>query len=115
MSGLLSRPAIAVVGTRHPTPYGTGMAEVLARDLAARKMVILSGMARGIDTAAHRGALGARGHTVAVWGTGTDVIYPKENKSFGRKYPHRGRDHRLGVSLRHLSLRRKTSPSATAS
>jgi DNA processing protein len=78
---LLSRPAIAVVGTRHPTPYGTGMAEILARDLGSRRMVILSGMARGIDTAAHRGALAAKGSTVAVWGTGIDVIYPKENKS----------------------------------
>jgi DNA processing protein len=78
---LLSRPAIAIVGTRHPTPYGTGMAEILARDLALRRMVILSGMARGIDTAAHRGALAANGKTVAVWGTGVDVIYPKENKS----------------------------------
>jgi DNA processing protein len=78
---LLSRPSIAIVGTRHPTPYGTGMAEILARDLASRKMVILSGMARGIDTAAHRGALTAGGSTVAVWGTGVDVIYPKENKS----------------------------------
>jgi DNA processing protein len=78
---LLSRPAIAIVGTRAPTPYGTGMAEILARDLATRKLVILSGMARGVDTAAHRGALGASGKTVAVWGTGVDVIYPKENKS----------------------------------
>jgi DNA processing protein len=78
---LLARPAIAVVGTRHPTPYGTGMAEILARDLASRRMVILSGMARGIDTAAHRGALAGKGRTVAVWGTGIDVIYPKENKS----------------------------------
>jgi DNA processing protein len=78
---LLARPAIAIVGTRHPTPYGTGMAEILARDLAAHRMVILSGMARGIDTAAHKGALSARGSTIAVWGTGIDVIYPKENKS----------------------------------
>jgi DNA processing protein len=78
---LLARPAIAVVGTRHPTPYGTGMAEVLSRDLSSRRMVILSGMARGIDTAAHRGAISAGGITVAVWGTGVDVIYPKENKS----------------------------------
>ena len=58
---LLARPAIAIVGTRHPTPYGTGMAEVLARDLASHRLVVLSGMARGIDTAAHRGALAARG------------------------------------------------------
>jgi DNA processing protein len=78
---LLARPAIAIVGTRHPTPYGTGMAEVLSRDLSSRRMVILSGMARGIDTAAHRGAISAGGITVAVWGTGVDVIYPKENKS----------------------------------
>jgi DNA processing protein len=78
---LLARPSIAIVGTRHPTPYGTGMAEILARDLANRKLVILSGMARGVDTAAHKGALAAHGSTVAVWGTGIDVIYPKENKS----------------------------------
>src|ERR1700759_692442 len=78
---LLARPAIAIVGTRHPTPYGTGMAEVLARALAAHRMVILSGMARGVDTAAHKGALAAGGRTIAVWGTGIDVIYPKENKS----------------------------------
>jgi DNA processing protein len=77
---LLSRPAIAVVGTRAPSPYGTGMAEMLSRDLAARRMVILSGMARGVDTAAHKGALTAGGRTVAVWGTGLDVVYPKENK-----------------------------------
>lgn len=77
---LLSRPAIAVVGTRVPSPYGTGMAEMLARDMASRRMVILSGMARGVDTAAHKGALNASGSTVAVWGTGLDVVYPKENK-----------------------------------
>jgi len=78
---LLARPAVAIVGTRHPSPYGTGMAEILARDLGSRRMVILSGMARGIDTAAHRGVLAAGGSTIAVWGTGIDVIYPKENKS----------------------------------
>jgi DNA processing protein len=77
---LLSLPGIAVVGTRHPSPYGSGMAKMLARDLAARGLVVLSGMARGVDTCAHEGALEARGKTVAVWGTGVDVIYPKENK-----------------------------------
>jgi len=77
---LLSRPAIAVVGTRRPTPYGTGMAEILSRDLAARRLLIVSGMARGIDSCAHKGALLARMPTVAIWGTGLDVIYPKENK-----------------------------------
>ena len=77
---LLNRPAIAVVGTRHPTPYGTGIAELLSRDLAARGLVVVSGMARGIDSCAHKGALVARMPTIAVWGTGIDVVYPKENK-----------------------------------
>jgi DNA processing protein len=77
---LLSRPSIAVVGTRHPSPYGTNVAEMLSRDLAARGLVIVSGMARGIDTCAHKGALAARTPTIAVWGTGVDVTYPKENK-----------------------------------
>ena len=79
-AGLLAKPSIAIVGTRHPSPYGTGMAEMLARDLAARGMLIVSGMARGIDSAAHKGALAARRPTLAIWGTGADVIYPKENK-----------------------------------
>jgi DNA processing protein len=56
------------------------MAERLSCDLAARGLIIFSGMARGIDTAAHRGALNAHGGTVAVWGTGVDVVYPKENE-----------------------------------
>jgi DNA processing protein len=77
---LLARPGIAVVGTRQPSPYGAGMAELLSRDLANRGLVIFSGMARGVDTAAHKGAIEAGGKTVAVWGTGIDVIYPKENK-----------------------------------
>jgi len=76
---ILSQPGIAVVGTRHPTPYGIGMAERLAADLANRGFVIISGMARGVDSAAHRGAVAAKGKTVAVFGTGIDVIYPKEN------------------------------------
>jgi DNA processing protein len=79
-AGLLARPSIAIVGTRHPTPYGTGIAEMLARDLSARGMLVVSGMARGIDSAAHKGALAAGKPTATVWGTGVDVIYPKENK-----------------------------------
>ena len=79
-TALLGLPGIAVVGTRHPSPYGAGMAQMLSRDLASRGVVILSGMARGVDTEAHKGALEAKGKTVAVWGTGIDVIYPKENK-----------------------------------
>lgn len=76
---VLTKPGIAMVGTRHPTPYGSGMAERLACDLAAQGLVIISGMARGVDTASHRGAISAKGKTIAVFGTGVDVIYPKEN------------------------------------
>ncbi len=82
---LLSRPGIAVVGRRGPTPYGAGMAELLARDLCNRGLAIFSGMARGIDTAAHKGALDAGGKTLAVWGTGLDVVYPKENKKLAEQ------------------------------
>jgi DNA processing protein len=78
-ASVLAQPGIALVGTRHPTPYGSGMAERLSCDLAARGLVIFSGMARGVDTAAHRGAISAKGRTVAVFGTGIDVVYPKEN------------------------------------
>jgi DNA processing protein len=77
---VLSDPGMAVVGTRRPTPYGIGMAHRLACDLAARGLTIISGMARGIDTSAHRGALDAKGRTVAIWGTGVDVPYPRENR-----------------------------------
>ncbi len=79
-ASLLAKPSIAIVGTRHPSPYGSGVAEMLARDLSVRRLLVVSGMARGIDTCAHKGALAARMPTVAVWGTGIDVIYPKENK-----------------------------------
>jgi DNA processing protein len=75
----LSQPSIGVVGTRHPTPYGSGMAERLSCDIAARGLVIVSGMARGVDTAAHKGAIAGKGKTVAVFGTGVDVLYPREN------------------------------------
>lgn len=84
-AALLSRPSIAVVGTRHPTPYGSGIAELISRDLAVRNLLIVSGMARGIDSCAHRGALAARMPTVAVWGTGIDVVYPKENKKLAEE------------------------------
>jgi len=84
-AALLSRPGIAIVGTRHPSPYGAGMAEILARDLAVRRLLIISGMARGVDSCAHKGALAARMQTVAVWGTGIDVVYPKENKKLAEE------------------------------
>jgi DNA processing protein len=82
---LLARHSISIVGSRKPSPYGVQMAEKLGRDLSARGLVIVSGMARGIDASAHRGALdglkqSGRGTTVGVLGTGIDVIYPKENR-----------------------------------
>jgi len=82
---LLSQPSIAIVGTRHPSPYGMQVAEMLARDLSARRLTVVSGMARGIDTCAHRGALVARMPNVAVWGTGIDVVYPKENRKLAEE------------------------------
>ena len=98
---VLARPGIAVVGTRQPSPYGLGMAEMLSRDLANRRLTILSGMARGVDTAAHKGALDAGGKTVAVWGTGIDVVYPKENKKLAERIVESGgtivSEYRLGT------------------
>jgi DNA processing protein len=73
-----------------PSPYGLGMAEMLSRDLANRRLTILSGMARGVDSAAHKGALDAGGKTVAVWGTGIDVVYPKENKRLAERIVESG-------------------------
>ncbi len=71
--------AIAMVGTRRATPYGIRMAEKIARELAQRGITVISGMAAGIDTAAHRGALEAGGRTIAVLGCGVNVVYPKPN------------------------------------
>ncbi len=72
--------AIAIVGSRRATPYGVRMAERLGGDLAARGVTVVSGLARGVDTAAHQGALGVGGRTVAVLGSGVDVVYPPENR-----------------------------------
>jgi DNA processing protein len=72
--------AVAVVGSRRATPYGLGVAETMAADLAARGVTIVSGLARGVDSAAHRGALRVGGRTIAVLGSGVDVVYPPENR-----------------------------------
>jgi DNA processing protein len=78
---VLSQYAVAVVGSRRPSAYGSSVAHRLAHDLAQRQLAVTSGLARGVDSAAHRGALEAKGNTVAVLGSGIDVIYPRENKS----------------------------------
>ena len=77
---LLTRTGLGVVGTRRPTPYGMAATERLAGELARTGLVITSGMARGIDTAAHKAALSAGGDTIAVFGSGVDHIYPAENR-----------------------------------
>lgn len=82
--------AVAIVGTRQPTLYGETMARKLAEGLVQYGYTIVSGMARGIDTAAHEGALNAGGHTVAVLGCGLDVIYPPENKTLYEKITAHG-------------------------
>ena len=82
--------AIAIVGAREATPYGIGCAERLAADLAARGITIVSGLARGIDSAAHRGALRTGGRTIAVLGSGVDVIYPPENRRLAREIVESG-------------------------
>src|SRR5881409_1622314 len=82
--------ALAIVGARAATPYGVEVAERLAGELAARGVTIVSGLARGIDAAAHRGALGARGRTLAVLGCGIDVVYPPENRALARAIEAQG-------------------------
>lgn len=86
----LSRPALALVGTRRATPYGQDQAFTLARDLAEGGWMILSGLALGIDAAAHKGALAASGITVGVIGSGLDRFYPEENRDLAREIVHKG-------------------------
>lgn len=76
-ASLLARPCVAIVGTRTATAYGERVAHELARTLAMAGACVVSGLARGIDAAAHRGALEVDGATVAVLGTGVDVVYPR--------------------------------------
>lgn len=80
----LKEPAVSIVGARKPTPYGRAVAEKLAEDLAVRGMVVVSGMARGIDSIAHWGALKG-GKTIAVLGSGLENIYPREHRMLFEK------------------------------
>jgi DNA processing protein len=82
--------AVALVGTRKASYYGLKACRRLARDLAAQGVTIVSGLARGIDTAAHQGALEVGGRTLAVLGCGVDVVYPPENRELARQIPEHG-------------------------
>ncbi|HSW38649.1 MAG TPA: DNA-processing protein DprA [Acidobacteriota bacterium] len=86
---ILTRTCLAVVGARNPTAYGLHVAQAIAADLGSRGMTVVSGLARGIDAAAHRGCVEAKGTTVAVLGCGIDIVYPREHKrlaeTIGRK------------------------------
>jgi len=83
-------PCIAVVGTRRASSYGRLVAERIARELASQGICVVSGLARGIDSSAHRGALEAGGRTLAVLGTGLDIAYPPENKELQEEIALRG-------------------------
>lgn len=87
---VLSRHSLAVVGSRRPSTYGLQVARRLARDLAERNLVITSGLARGIDSAAHHGALEGKGKTIAVQGRGMDGIYPAENRKLAERIAESG-------------------------
>ena len=82
--------SIAVVGTRNPSNYGRTITTELTRNLVANGITIVSGMARGIDTIAHRTALEHNGHTLAVFGCGIDTCYPPENQNLYLEIPHHG-------------------------
>jgi DNA processing protein len=88
--GLLHSVSIAVVGTRRPSTYGLAAAERLSGELAAAGLTITSGMARGIDTAAHKAALKSDGSTIAVFGCGVDVVYPAENRKLADEIAAKG-------------------------
>jgi DNA processing protein len=83
-------PCVAIVGSRRCSTYGQNVASMLARDLAARGVTVVSGLARGIDAAAHRGALEAGGRTVGVLGTGVDEVYPRDHKKLAEEILARG-------------------------
>ena len=87
---LLDSYGIAIVGTRRPTPYGVAASERLGADLAQAGLTIISGMARGVDTAAHRAALSVDGGTIAVFGCGVDVLYPADNRKLYESIAQRG-------------------------
>ncbi len=86
----LSLPAVAIVGSRAASPYALAVADQLGHELAARGVAVVSGLARGVDSAAHRGAVAAGGTTIAVLGCGADIVYPPEHGALARAIEPRG-------------------------
>jgi len=87
---LLAAPALAVVGSRHPTPQGAANAREFAAHLSAQGWTIVSGLAQGVDGAAHEGALAGRGSTIAVVGTGPDIPYPRQHAALAQRVAEGG-------------------------
>ena len=87
---MLAEPAVAIIGSRAATPYALEVATRLAADLASRGVLVVSGLARGVDGAAHRGCLAASGRTAGVLGCGPDVTYPPEHYELYRQVVHAG-------------------------
>lgn len=87
---LLKKRCAAVVGSRNTTEYGRSTAVAISKRLAAKDVAVVSGLARGIDTCAHRGALSAGGSTIAVLGCGVDICYPKENSGIKKEIEEAG-------------------------
>ena len=115
VASAFSQPAIAIVGSRRCSTYGRNVAEKLSRDLAERGVTIVSGLARGIDSAAHRGALDGRGLTVGVMGTGLDAVYPKENRKLAARIAEQGvlvTEFPFATPRRHRTFRSATASSA---
>ena len=111
---LLGRRAVGVVGARSCSPYGAQVARMLGRELAAAGLVVVSGLARGIDGEAHRGALECGGPTVGVLGCGIDRDYPAANASLSRRMEDGGlvvSEYEPGWSRRHGGFRRGTGSS----
>lgn len=81
----VDQPAVGIIGSRMCSTYGENSSEMLARDLASRGLTVISGLARGIDAAAHRGAMRGQGRTTAVMGTGLDIVYPRDHNKLVRE------------------------------
>src|SRR5207253_8269217 len=89
-TALLAKPSVAMVGSRRASAYALNAAQHLAKQLVSAGIVIVSGLARGVDGASHEAALDAGGETIAVLGTGIDVVYPRSNKRLFRAIEERG-------------------------